>query len=83
MKAPDWTDRAECRDMETALFYPGNHGIGTEAVQACQRCRVVAECLAEANQCEGQTKAEVFGYRAGMTAIARLEYRRNLKQMAS
>ena len=46
MNNPDWTDRAECRDMETALFYPGNHGIGTEAVQACQRCRVVAECLA-------------------------------------
>ena len=78
-----WDERAACRGMDTALFFPTRNVTPHEAIAACARCTVVAECLDEANRCESQTKAEVFGYRAGMNAKARLDYRRKLKRRAS
>ena len=43
----DWRDRAACRGMDTAIFYPEN-GDYTEAKKICATCPVQLECLTDA-----------------------------------
>ncbi len=41
----DWLDRAKCRDMDPAIFFPSD-GIGVQAAQRiCVDCPVRATCL--------------------------------------
>lgn len=44
-EAHRWLERAECRGMDTALFFPSRGEPAVEAKQACARCPVAAECL--------------------------------------
>jgi WhiB family redox-sensing transcriptional regulator len=41
----DWLDRAKCRDMDPAIFFPSD-GIGVQAAQRiCVDCPVRSTCL--------------------------------------
>ena len=50
--APAWYERAACRGLDVALFFPevGHAGVRRVAAakQVCGRCSVSRECLAEA-----------------------------------
>jgi WhiB family transcriptional regulator, redox-sensing transcriptional regulator len=48
MVACDWIDLAECRGMDTGLFFPERGELTAQAKATCQRCDVQAECLAYA-----------------------------------
>lgn len=75
---PDaWLADAACRDVDTAVFYPGT-GQSTEGTlrgrsegsyemprAVCAPCRVQADCLAEALTWEPANG--VYGYRGGRT----------------
>ena len=44
-----WTDQAECRGMDMALFFDCPNGkYSAKAVSACRRCPVAQECLEDA-----------------------------------
>ena len=73
---PEWIERAACRDMDPAIFYPVRGQDLGPARAACARCTVVAECLAEADATEDRTSDHVFGFRGGMAPGRRLERRR-------
>jgi hypothetical protein len=40
-----WQDRAACRDVDPALFFPETGANGTEAKQICAGCAVRKPCL--------------------------------------
>lgn len=72
----DWTEQAACRDMPKTVFFPRPGQRIDEARNACARCPVRTECLAEANEHEINRRGLVFGYRGGMTPEGRIAYRR-------
>ena len=49
---PSWYERAACRGLDVALFFPevGHAGVRRVAAakQVCERCSVSGECLAAA-----------------------------------
>jgi len=63
-----WSQRAECRGMETADFYDEPT---VAARRACARCPVRAECLAEEVDIPLD---EIDGYRGGMSPSRRREF---------
>jgi WhiB family redox-sensing transcriptional regulator len=56
----DWHDQAECRGMDTELFFPKPGVIPHEAKAACARCTVRAEC-------EEAGRTEKHGVWGGLT----------------
>jgi WhiB family redox-sensing transcriptional regulator len=56
----DWHDLAECRGMDTNLFFPSPGVIPREAKEACARCQVRVEC-------EEAGRHEKFGVWGGKT----------------
>jgi len=73
----EWRADAACRGMDVDLFYPSTGElIPAECVAACARCTVVTECLADACETESSENMTI-GYRAGMSANARMAYRAN------
>jgi WhiB family redox-sensing transcriptional regulator len=40
-----WFDRAACKGMDTAIFFPGRGQPVTQAVAVCRRCEVANQCL--------------------------------------
>lgn len=72
-----WRARAECRDMDTDLFFPGKGVIPREALEACGRCPVTAQCFDEQM---AFSAAHQFGVWGGTTALARLRMRRRSRQ---
>jgi len=72
----DWMSSAACKGMDPNLFHPrrGNV-IPKEAVDACNRCPVVAPCRAMA--IADQT---IFGYWGGTTGRQRKTIRSNRRQ---
>jgi WhiB family transcriptional regulator, redox-sensing transcriptional regulator len=47
---PEWMDRANCRGLDPALFFPGrgDHQGQREALKVCGGCEVRGECLEHA-----------------------------------
>jgi len=46
----EWQDRAACKGMSTALFFPAKGVRAREALIACQRCPVAEPCEAHARR---------------------------------
>lgn len=65
---PEWLDDAACRGMDVNLFFPqpNEHDKTRQALAACARCPVTAECLADA-----ETSGEHRGIRGGLTVTQR------------
>ncbi len=42
---PNWQDDAECRDMDTSIFFPGRGEPSGPAKQVCRACDVAEFCL--------------------------------------
>lgn len=82
LKVPDdgkWRDRARCRGMDTALFFPsgkGRHprGFLDEVKQCCQECPVREECLKFAMNNELP-----YGIYGGLTAKERKELSKSFR----
>lgn len=45
---PEWHERAACRSMGTAMFFPGQGEPAGPAKQICATCPTRVECLADA-----------------------------------
>jgi WhiB family redox-sensing transcriptional regulator len=73
-----WLDRAACRDLDADEFFDDGADLGTEAAhEACRRCSVRSECLADALE-TGDT-----GFRAGTTPAERRSMRRKTPKPVS
>lgn len=48
IRGEGWRKKAECADMPRTSFFPNGRRAQKEALEACARCRVKAECLAYA-----------------------------------
>jgi hypothetical protein len=68
LELDSWEDLAACRGR-TALFYAEDSFSARLAVAVCARCRVRAECLADAVAVELVTG--VYGVRGGLTPAER------------
>lgn len=42
---PDWQERAKCRGMDSAIFFPAKGESSAKAKSVCRNCPVKAECL--------------------------------------
>lgn len=70
--ADDWKDEANCRNMDTELFFPGLGGNVPQFVkEVCAECTVSEECLWYANE----TSAD-YGVWGGMSPRERQAWRR-------
>ena len=47
---PAWQQRAACRGMGPAMFFPESGVVGSEASTVCARCPVTRECFAYATE---------------------------------
>lgn len=66
-----WREQAACRGtIKVEVFYERDPRV---ALAVCAACPVVAECRAEADECE--TPASTFGVRGGETERERFERR--------
>ena len=63
-----WRDRAACKGVPTAVFFPEHGHQPTEALAICQECPVVVECAADGID-------EEHGVWAGMTERSRRRHR--------
>lgn len=43
----EWTERAACRGMDLAVFFPQDRAEAATAKSVCRRCHVQADCLNE------------------------------------
>lgn len=70
-----WWDRAACKDADPALFHPeqGGRGSYTVARTYCDRCPVLAACLADCLAWE-EKQAARSGMWGGMTPEERWEF---------
>ena len=57
----DWMERAACRGMDTAVFYPDRGENAREAKAVCARCEVIDRCAVHA-----LATREEFGVWGGM-----------------
>jgi WhiB family redox-sensing transcriptional regulator len=74
-KAKHWVDEANCRDMDTNLFFPEDGMVVSKFVkELCGTCPVMEDCLWYAN--ESSTDHGVF---AGMSVKRRRDWRRKNK----
>ncbi len=72
MTVPGWIDRAACRGMPTAVFFPEGRGASdAEALAVCQGCPVREACADYA-----VTQGLTVGIWGGMTAEDRAAVRR-------
>lgn len=68
-----WRERAACRDLPLAMFFPERGQPGREAKAVCARCPVRRECREYA---EGDPEAMLHGVWGGTTAKERARERR-------
>lgn len=66
-----WADLAECRGVDTELFFPARGADTGPAKAVCRRCDVQAECLAYA-----LNSAEKHGVWGGLSERERRRLRR-------
>jgi WhiB family transcriptional regulator, redox-sensing transcriptional regulator len=68
-----WWDRAACRELRTAVFFPGQHDpfATAAAKRICERCAVRADCAAYAS-----ARPELQGIWGATTALERNPRRR-------
>lgn len=84
--AVGWWDRAECLGMtdaqtEATFYNVQSDRAVAEAMTLCRRCRVVADCLADALRTEDLGRAPVaWGIRGGMLPSQRLGLLRQRRQ---
>ena len=71
MKRGAWTDSAECRGVETEIFYPSSSEEEAEALSICATCPVRAQCLDYAIR-----NREPYGIWGGATPEQRRRLRR-------
>jgi WhiB family redox-sensing transcriptional regulator len=70
-KAKDWMPEANCRNMDTNLFFPGNgQGVIPFVTELCGTCDVQDECLWYANETHA-----AFGVFGGMSEKRRGRWR--------
>lgn len=75
-----WLLSANCRGMDTNLFYAGRgQQYAPEAVIACGLCPVRSECLADALTYDDHSD---LGLRAGMSEQRRRKLRRSMRRTA-
>jgi len=74
LQRPDWMELANCRGLDTNVFYPAETDGPTvqRAVQVCRGCDVQAECLAYA-----LSIGEQWGIWGGLTEHQRQRLRRS------
>lgn len=71
VKAKDWVKDANCRNMDTELFFPGDgENYDPFVREVCQECPVIEECLWYSN--ETASHDGMFG---GMTPRERGKWR--------
>lgn len=74
LEPPTWGDKAACRDVDRAVFFPrrANKEDSATARWYCQRCPVTTECLELALRQEGAAAANMrFGIFGGATPTDR------------
>lgn len=77
MSAHGWWKRAACQGMDFNLFFPnGSQPPAQEALAACQRCPVTAECY------EVAVYFKADGVWAGLTEEERRKAERNATRRA-
>jgi WhiB family transcriptional regulator, redox-sensing transcriptional regulator len=70
--ASEWMDKANCKNMDTNLFFPSNgQNITHFVAEVCNQCPVIEECLWYAN--ETHADVGVFG---GMSGNQRKSWRK-------
>jgi WhiB family redox-sensing transcriptional regulator len=79
LRMADWSDRAECRDMETGLFFEADLYRQTRLI--CWRCSVRADCLDDALHYERDGTRE--GMRGGLTPAERRLHARKISSMST
>ena len=74
MEDDNWRERANCRDMDPALFFAevGGNRMGDEARAACEHCYVQLECL------QWALEHEDYGWWAGTSENERRRMRKRL-----
>ena len=71
LKAKDWLEHANCKNMDTNLFFPQDgHNVLSFVHEVCAECPVSEECFWYANESSSDTG--IFG---GMSARKRQMWR--------
>lgn len=73
--AKEWMDDANCKNMDTNIFFPTNgQNLDLFVVEVCGSCNVAEECLWYANETHAG-----FGVFGGLSHKARERWRRKNK----
>jgi WhiB family transcriptional regulator, redox-sensing transcriptional regulator len=73
--AKGWMHKANCKDMDTKLFFPEDgHNLDPFVVEVCNSCSVIEECLWYANE----THAD-YGVFGGLSRNKRVMWRKKNK----
>ena len=71
IKAKSWLDQANCRNMDTEIFFPTDgENVSSFVKEVCNECPVTKECLWYANE-----SYSTMGVFAGLGARARQDWR--------
>ena len=73
-----WRERAACKGMDPAIFFPERGGSVNEALTICERCPVRLECRLYALQ-----HPELVGIWGGMSGRSRTRQRPEINQEAN
>jgi len=65
-----WKDRAECKGVDTNVFFSGAASTAQAVERYCSKCLVSDQCLAE-----GMASSRVFGIWGGTTQSDRTRMR--------
>lgn len=78
MTTTDWRDQANCRGIDTNLFFPEVGEVSADAKTACRGCVVREQCLDFA-----LVNKERFGIWGGTSERQRKKMRRGTYELAS
>lgn len=83
-RGEDWRRKANCRDSQLDDLFPVDRRSAevfyAEAVQVCEGCPVVAECLALVDSFEPDDPKVATGVFGGMSPEQRVARRRKMKR---
>ena len=71
----NWTEQANCKDMDKSVFFPNSSRELKQAKQVCSTCRVSVECLQYATD-----NALNFGVWGGLGETDRLRLARDSRR---
>lgn len=74
-----WQGKAYCSQVGGDLWYPDPGGSSRAAIDICNSCPVIVECLEDALASE--TDGNRFGIRGGLSALGRKELRNERKKV--